>query len=517
MAFAQAFKDICGNPWGEALQPRVKVRLPNDTLVTIADADSIVGINPITRKRARKFGVVQGQNWQFRVVDQDLSTRAIDMVGGWAKMEIGFPDANLWESVAVGRIDRVSASTGLVVTVEVTDVLAQAMNYKLPRDIFFSDSGWGGNVHVKNKADDSKSYNNDWDDDGEDEGVLLYASGDNCLDETIVLEFTSATDYKAVYEDGSESIGYDIATTEIIPNSDGDNAILVVATGWSTDIDAYASGDEFQVFTAQKRTAATLNPVAMAKHLLDDVAELQTLDIEADTWGSAIYDSAGWDALAGDYSADRIAGFFARGTKIIDIIQDALKLVHGSVYPTNDGKIGLWLLQPTTPSGETLNGDPDAGQVDIISGSFSDDFTDTANRVTYQYLDLESGDEASYEKTNTSSSWDEDLHKVVKSNWRVHGPTVEAAVNKYLNRFANARKIYKLNTTLMGASVELDGGCSFTEPLLLASNMTADVDSLIIDIMGNKAALELYNDPVSELDYAVVGTTVVGSTTELVW
>ena len=75
-------------------------------------------------------------------------------------------------------------------------------------------TGWAGLVRTVKKADDSHSYNNDWDDDQVDEGVEVTNYYD-IQDETFQIVFTSATAFKVVREDGTEQTGFSISADAV--------------------------------------------------------------------------------------------------------------------------------------------------------------------------------------------------------------------------------------------------------------------------------------------------------------
>lgn len=197
--FPDTWKNLARDPWGEAASVRLTVRT-NDLapeLVVVTDAEAPLSFNPVRRERERKFGVVQGQAWQVQTTNMTLLSRSKELVGAWARLEVGFKGAAEWETLAVGKVQAVTIDSNATMTLEVGDPLAHLMEATLKRDTFFGTSGWASTIQRESVSDTSRGYENDWDGDGEDEGVEV-TLGVALSHETIILEFTDPTTFKVI-------------------------------------------------------------------------------------------------------------------------------------------------------------------------------------------------------------------------------------------------------------------------------------------------------------------------------
>lgn len=171
-------------------------------------------------------------------------------------------------------------------------------------------------------------------------------------------------------------------------------------------------------------------------------------------------------------------------------------------------------MRPTEGATVLLNGDPEAGVVDIIGTSVRDTLEYAANDVSFEYLSL-SGEDAVYTATDDDPSISETRSVVLASGWRVRGEVVQSAANIYLNRFKDARRQYIIDTTLAGVLADVTLGVSVNEPDVGLTVTTSDVTEMSINLLGQTATISTHTDPVAMERYAIVGdatTDPVGST-----
>lgn len=528
--YGSTFTDLCADPWGEALSVVVSVRLNDgvdgapDTLVELTDGNTVISLNPVTTRREHAWGVMQAQVWQIRLTDEDGTLRGYDLLGCYCCLEGEFTDAAESALFATGTIERVIPDTNASIALEVHSPSMKLLNWELPRDIYFQDTGWAGNIQIVSKAADSEEYENDWNDDGIDEGVTVH-TGANCRDETYVIEFTAATIYQVTCEDGTPQTGKSIASDENI-SSEGASAVAVTieTEGWDQAANAYAIGDQFVFYTAVARSSNELSPIYMIEHLIDDVVGLEVYDVlTGAAYGNARYDTANWTTQGTTAAGDEIGGFWEKGTTIASLIQDALKVRHGAIFVAPTGQIALWMLSPTTEVGVHLNGDPDLGTVNLIGCSVSKDTDIAVNRLLYQYKDLNSGEDAVFEQVDDDTGFHDIKTQVITIGWRVEGTAIDLSASRYMSRFKDGRILYRIDATLEAAAVDMAQSVTVTDPVLGLTLEPADVNALIVDMVGNKASIEAYADPVTNADYAIVGgaaTVPVGSQvdgTDAVW
>jgi len=520
MAYDAAWLALCEDPFGEPIRPRLKIRL-NDgtggapsTLVTISDKQ-ILDCPPVKFRREVEFGVVQGQAWQVKLANADLALLDYQLYDCYVALEAGFAAADSWETVAQGRVGAVIASTDASLVLEVHDCVMDTLNYELQRVMRFGPA-WASEIISQNISETSSGYDND----ASGAGISFVQITANAYfaDETFQIVFSTATAFDVIYEDGSTAASGTISSDLSFgpAASPAVSCITLNYEGWDTTTGAYAAGDEFVFYTSQFRDATDRTPVAVIRDLIENVAGVEAYDaVAGSAYASPCYDTTNWDTIDGDNDTYSVTGTWARGTPVSEMIQDALKLIHGSIYASPTGQIAIWALAPSTSTGIALNGTPGAGTVTILSGTVSLDMDGVANAVTYEYLDS-GGRDATYTATDAETELHATRTAVVRVGWECPGPLVEPAANKYINRFKDLHRVYEVQTTLAGAVAVIGSGVAITEATFGAGTFRVDAVENELDIMGNSARILAYIDPVVVETYAVVGTATIGGT-EVIW
>lgn len=489
-------------------------------LVELTSGEAMLRANPVTRKREHRFGVVQPQSWQSEITNASDEIFGMDLAEAWVALRVGFPEADVWETVAQGRIRKISVSTDARITIEARDLLFDVLKSALPRDMHWGAEGWASAMKVYTKDADSEDFINDRDGDGADE-TLPVANEANCLDERIRLVFVSATTYEVRYEDGSVDDNggafYSISSDETIPNSSAAAAVTIPAAGWSSDTGAYSSGDTFFFDTSSGMASSDLTPIFAIYNLLTGDYAPKVYDVMSGVWYASPFENASAViASATNFLSHEIGGTWKEGTSVLELIQDALKIVHGSLFPTPDGRLGLYVLEPSTASAEVLNGDPDRGPVDIMKATYVDDADETYNRVVYRYKSLGTEVDSFYEAVDENSPFSDDLVEEVEIGWAVSPLAIQSSANKFISRFRGIRRHWTIYANLTGAVVEMARAISIYEPALGADGVKTDVVTSVLNIAGNTSEIHAYTERVAYADYAVVGISVVGGD-DLVW
>jgi len=211
-----------------------------------------------------------------------------------------------------------------------------------------------------------------------------------------------------------------------------------------------------------------------------------------------------------------ISGFWSKGTPLSQLIQDALKVVHGSIFPTRVGRVGLWVLQPSTAVAAHLNGTPGQGPIEILDdATMEDDLDEAVSSVTYSYKTLD-GEDATCTAVDASTSLLSPRHVEVTIGWEVRGVTAQDSCDKYLNRYKDGVRRYTLPATLAGITGEIGTGLSFTEGELDLETRVSDVTDIEYDLLENKLELTAHTDPVVNAIYFVLGTSVLNGA-EVLW
>jgi len=510
--FSANWLALAADNYAEAMTTRLSLRL-NDgvdgapsTLLDVTDDGYItLDCNPLTMAREYSYGVIQAQAWIVRVSNADLGLLDYDLHDCWCCIEGGFIAADEWEILAQGRVTAVEWTANADVILSVISPSVDLLRWTLPRDIYFQADGWAGNIQTVSKADGSSDYENDFDGDGIDEGVTVHTEA-NCRDETFYVEFTASNTYKVIKEDDTEETGLSIAFSNNITSSISSAVcVTIISTGW--DGGTFASGDRYVFYTAEGRSATELTPVGMIRHLISTVSDLAAYDVQTGAeYGSIEYDSSAWQD-AEDSTTNTtvdVEGFWQRGTLISALIQDAMVLVHASIFPVWTGQLGFWMLTTGDTVAVDLNGDPGYTQVEILAASRRRDMTDVVNKVEVNYLTLD-GVEASVTSIEDDTILQRESKKIINTGWRVDDAVAESLATQYLIRFAEPRIVYDLETTLAGAAAEVGQGATVTDATIGAVGERIDAHQVAIDVMGNSAQITGYPDPVAADVYARVG------------
>jgi len=475
----------------------------------ISGDEKIISLNPITMAREKKFGVVSSQSTMLAVTNEQLAMIRKRLAGCNFCVEAGFPNLDVWEPVAQGLIDHAAASTDLEVAIEGKSATGVAMEYKLTREMGFFTTGYNSPLYSLERSANSRGYQYDPNAVNENAPLPLGVAG-NMSDETIIVEFTSATAFKIILEDGDETQTGTITANCTFYGIYGSGLAGIIPTaGWDTvTSNAYATGDRFVCYSSAPRTSAQLSPINMIAHLIEDVAAIQVMDVvEGNFYDSPLYDKAGaWTTAGAATASDLITGVWDKDSELRKMIQDALKVCHGSIFQTHTGQIGVWLLQPSESVELNLIGDASRADCNVLSGEEVDDLEDQANQVEYHYKALYDGADAYYTRVASSSPIPYTASKTITIGWRVAPAVIDASASKYLNRFGDARLGWRMRGNLDIGTLFQGDGVNITEPNLGVSNEMADVTVVTLDPLEQEAEVTAHRDPVVLEDYARVSS-----------
>lgn len=510
MDVTAAFAALCNDPWGEPARIQFNIMFvgagvggSTNVVADVTNTQEVVSISAIASRREKKHGIMQGQSWQIQTTNTDNEYTSSDYSDAYGQIIVEFTDASESEPIVQGRIYKTTASTNGTMTFEVHDTVIDLLNYEIPRDIHYQDTGWLGEMQVYSKDPDSDGWDSTVD--------LAITSAPDLEDETFYVTFTSSVAFDVTRDGGAGTQSGTTALPKSISNNNG--AVLSIpSSGWSG---TYASGDVFVFYSAAPRVAADLAPGAMIMDLIDEAVPSVPVISATPAAGNAFYDSTNWAAFVTDTAGDEIGGFWPKGTPVSRMIQDALKIIHGSIYSVPNGRLAIWHLSPNTDTRVSLNGDPEQGTVSIIEASTAHDLTEKVSAVTYEYLDLE-GNDAAVTSTDADTVLITPKIETVRIGWRARGLSVESAANIHLNRLKAGRREYTVKATLAGLLADVGAGVSITDPDIDLTVEASDVTEISMDLLNNKVTIKAHVDPVVIEDYAIVEIATVGGT-EVVW
>lgn len=507
----------CADPFGEALRPVVLVRL-NDgtggapsTLVDLTASHTVLDCTPIKRSREFEFGVVQGQAWVVSFDNSAMQFR--DLVDCYCCIQGEFPTSGEKAVFAQGKIAKVSYSTDNTFSIEVHDAIMDVLSMELQRDMMFQDTDWAGPLKAWSTSGGAGSWDGDV-------NVTVNING-LCADERFLVEFTSSTTYKVILESGDETQTGSTASDTNISNKVWQGVVpgilTIPASGWTG---TYQAGDVYVFYTTARRndgSTSVLSPIGLVINIMDTVCGVAVYDVEAGGYYSNWkFDPANWQAVRSDHDATEVRGFWAAGTRVVQMLQDALKVCHCCIYPASTGQVGLWGMTASSSRSSSLNGEPGIDQyVSVLGAAYEEDIETAISGVTFEYKTLD-GEDASFVATNSDTSLRQDRTAVVTCGWRVESIPLESAANIYLNRFSSPRRTYYADATLAGAVVEVGDGITLNEPEIGVTFATTDVVEVTVDLLNNTSQIVAYTDPVLLANYAVVDTDTVGGA-KVVW
>lgn len=499
---------------------------PSD-LIELGGYNTILSTNPFVRKRERKYGVVQGTNQQISISNVDLTYVDNSLPDAWCTVQMGFPNTDEWETVLNGKINGVKTNTNLSCTLDVDDSIMDLLSNGIQRDMTFQNTPWVSEVTVGDKASDSSSYTGTV--------TFLDSLSGEVRDERYYIKFLDGTTYKIYNESDQPLMDNNEGFTETgttftysVDNSfsprqyttSSSNVFTIPSSGW--DGTTFSVGDTYEFTTSYARTTGQTTAIGMVKHLIEDISNITIYDVlndeyystplyEIDNWNSVMSGTGGYPALDG-----QIGGFWSKGSKLIEMIQDALKLEHCSIYPAENGQIALAYMANLQTGTTTINGDPNLGTVTIISGEVEDSNEDYSNQITVEYFDLETGEDKS---TTNIEKFRHTTPKevVINCKWGVEDSLARTCASRALFRFNSTKRTFTLDTTLAGIDVPMTDAIVIEEPFLGAFSEKVIVVEKTIDVNNQALKLIAWNDPLSFLNVAKVGVTTIDNAEELIW
>lgn len=539
MAFSADFLAIANDPNEEALRTRVLLRADTDAgsnqLITITAPE--IDVSPIIRRRELEWGVVQGQEvsvtfvhegLEFNPSSPDWITTELGLTTKWAAVQVGFPDADEWETVAQGRIESLRAHTNLTATMTFHDPIMDVLERRLRRDQVFDDrDAWCSALQVVVKSSSSSYYDNS----GAPPAITAAVPATDVVNETFRIVFVNGTQFDVYYEDGTTQAGgpFNISADRgLTSNTSSVNVATIYTAGWTG---TYAAGDEFVLYVSKQYAAGLLVPSRLIEEILLENGVRVSYDVLGGATQSLFYDPSHWDDVEAFFSSSKVRGYWTKGTRVIDMIQDLLKVMNASLYPTPTGQIAIWHLAPEEVGATTgsATGDPEDPEVSILEAERIDSSEALANVVQWEYLDMafaagQDGQAPAIEPAFVTkddlagtgfeeypgSSDPLELHRSVRVSWAVDDVTIDAAATRLLNRYKVRAPTFRIRGSISHVlEHDIVDAVSITEPVLSEFGTKILVTEVGLNAMANEAELIGYVDPVVSENYARVGISVV--------
>lgn len=515
-------EDYVNSPWPKGLVETTGYALIDGapgTKVSLHEEESILACNPIRVKREEKPGVVHSSGFQLRLTNSALGTLGSGSIAGaWVQLYTGFKNADEWALVSTGRVDNATSNTEGQLTIDVGDPLRAVMDGTLSRWVRFDTTASGGPISSTFIDENSSSYDND----ATNAGVVV-TSSPSVTEQRWDIIFTSATAFKLQDDAGTDYTGFDI-NNDASPAGKG---FTVKKEGWNLTAGAYTTGDKFIFDMSAEREVGQLNPPALIRELIkdEDFMNLKVYDVDAGSsyvtplWSDdADTGSYEWYSAIFDYGTSSVCkGTFESGARVIDLVQQLLRIMQASLYTMPNGQIALWQTEPITfdDDARAFNGDPARPPVNILSVSARDRLDQTYNIAKVKFRSLSDGEIVEVSQKSFSSPLDSDREILVDvDKWEVTPTLIDTTLSKVLRRVESPRRELVVRTTLQGMPVDMDTAISINEPVL-GIDWTTIVKEKSIDVFANEVELVTGQEDYLLDDYAIVGdaeTDPVGST-----
>lgn len=516
MSFSSAWKAIADDPYGEALEARIDVRADtpggSDQLIRVSDLEKLIEITPIVRRRERDPAVVEGQTWGARFTNDLLTfnrrsaawpSTEDSLLMKWARVQIGFPEADEWATVAQGRIERSDVDTDGVASIDVVDPIMELLQVELARDKAWTTTGWFSEVRAEKVALGSSTYDNA-------QPVALGASPAFISDQTFRITFTDATHFDLLHvEDAVTQSGLSTASNNNILRAGSVHIGTIPAAAWAGG--TFAAGDTFLFYASQLYSTADLNPITVLRELLT-FGGVESYDVGAGSSQSIEFDSSHWDDVEARFTSIQVRGQFTKGTNVMDLIQGLLVGANASLFPSSTGQIGIYHFHPDDvgTASVVVTGDPEDPDVSILSARRLEDKRELKNRVVVSYKTLTGLEDASFEAKDSTSPYAVDLPLPLTSVWAWTPTQIENTANNLMIRKRRPTPQYHIEGTLRVLSYhEVGQLLALTEPELSEAEHPVQVTEISIDVLANQVEMIAWNDPGVFANFFRVGTSAI--------
>lgn len=515
MAYGSGWVAASLDAWGEAPRVRLLVRLYDGvdgapgTLVTFNTDHETISLNPILREVERTFGVIQSQSWQLVCMKHEGVPSGEALDGCWASIQIGYEDADEWETFGTGQIVAATFVSDDSIEFEINDTLVNLVEAQLKRDLgIYSDRPYCGPVRPLRLADGSQDYNNDIDGDGiEGSGVSVISPSyyEHIENDTFTIEFTSQTAFKVILSNGDQSqTGTIAANCDIKPTDESTAMLRLDRRGWSTDVGAYSIGDQFVFDTSVQWDAGAVTYVVAQSLIAQHMGPV--LDVVNNDWENIFADLGDWDDAASAYPGHLVSAEFRVGDSVMDIVQQLLELESASLWVNAFGKYVLRRHLPDAVTVHSFNSDESRGDVDLIETRKKESAVDAYNVVEVRYRDYENGAERTWIERDANSPYLAERKLTIETSFAMPAALASFAASRALARFKRARSMYILRTTFTGAAVLPSQRIEIVDPSLGERGFAVvDVVSVEVDPFADEAQVTALNEPLNDQGYARVG------------
>lgn len=528
MAASAAFKAEANDPFGEALESKVSIRIDtsggSNQLVELTTLENALQISPIIRRREREYGVIQGQTWSVQFTHDGLSfnprsgswfSTETSLLFKWAVLELGFPGIDEWDTFAQGRIERWSVSSDGVVTIEIHEPIMDVLKLKLDRDINWQESGWVSDMKQVQTAETSSDFTQD---NGAGTDYLRLVGGNEAslINGRYKIVFASATtfDIKHLDEPAYDQTGLSITTNQNVIR--GATSVVTIDTnGWDQTPNAYSAGDEFIFYTSKKYAAADLTPVKVVEELLNLAGSVVSYDVISGASQDIRYNTSHWATVNGRFSGIKVGGLWEKDSDAMEMIQEILIGINASLFPSKTGQIGIHHFHPDdigSPDA-TLTGDPLSPDVSILSANRIQEQQWAKNRVSIAYKRLGTNADASYEAIDTSSPWDLDLPDPYETRWQFTATTIENTANQLLvRRKADVFRYHVRGTLRELLFHDIAEFIHITEATLSEAELPLQIVEIAVDPIANVCEMIAWTDEFISSEFFRIDVSQVGGT-----
>lgn len=502
---------------------------PSDKIL-LSDYTTTTNINPITRSRERYFGVVQGQSFPLSIANTNIEAMNKYLPDSKVAIQFGFPSYNVWETVFQGKINDVTRSQDMSLTLNVSEAVMDIISMELQRDINFDVVPYTSSITPVSIGSGTTKYT------GTTGFTYATALSGSVIDQEFNIIFDTSTAYRIYDEAGvalNDTTGtmtisgttylttlnanFSPASEDVGTTGGTPNVYTIYSGGWGTG-GIRVSGDTFKMTSSRARTQDELCPIGIVKGLISDTCGLYVYDVVSETYfDSPFSNEAEWDDFIAQTSGETtgLRGLWKAGTKVTKMIQECLMLEHSSIFPTEDGRIGISSIFDRTTGSTLLNGNA-GSNVNIINSSITDTMEDYANNVVVKYMDISTGDDVSTSVFSTAR--ERELRPmVIETDWQVPASMAYACASRALFRYNQPKRVFTMDTTLATGDLDINEAVTIDDSFMGVTLEKVTVTQRGLDLNNQAIKLVAWNDPLQSLTIARVDYTIVGSTEESLW
>lgn len=234
--------------------------------------------------------------------------------------------------------------------------------------------------------------------------------------------------------------------------------------------------------TINTSVVASMNPMEILEYLIKDKFAIQRWDMDSLSYGDLL------DADSLTESVNRTGEIYINsttwpnGSKLIDMVQDLMKISGGYIYAGKDGKLYTYIYAPsmTMPSTRSFNGNETVSGRNVIRAKYYKDTDGIINKVEWTYGQAGTKHVSPADTESMDIFGEKSIS--LSTKWEANTPDLDGAAYRLLARYADEIGLYDITaqwaTDGQGLAVTLADIILLTDTALNCSSQKVQVISL---------------------------------------